>query len=115
MSTSAGVLVHLAPDRPVWHDLCSAVHPLALASPFFGDFDLGRRGVRLVAPAVSYGQVLDDGRAVVAYRDLERTAEALGVRKLPDALLGTSRRLRPYATCRDDVSCCSAVIPPGPG
>jgi phytoene dehydrogenase-like protein len=70
--------VHLAPGGDVWHDLCSAVHPLALASPFFTEFDLSRRGIRLVAPPVSYAHVLDARRTALAYRDLDRTAAALG-------------------------------------
>lgn len=62
----------------IGHDVCSAVHPLALASPFFAEFDLRARGVELVAPDVSFAQVLDGGRAAVAYRDLERTVAGLG-------------------------------------
>lgn len=60
------------------HDICSAVHPLAAASPFFRAFDLAARGVELRYPEVSYAQPLDGGRAGLAYRDLDRTAESLG-------------------------------------
>jgi len=61
------------------HDVCSAVHPMAWASPFFRAFDLRARGVELLVPEISYAQPLPDGRAGLAYRDLERTVEELGV------------------------------------
>lgn len=60
------------------HDLCSAVHPLAVASPFFRAFDLRARGVDLLTPEISYGQPLDRGPAALAHRDLGRTAAGLG-------------------------------------
>jgi phytoene dehydrogenase-like protein len=59
------------------HDICSAVHPMALASPFFRAFELARR-VDLVVPELSFGSPLDGGRAALAYRSLDRTAAALG-------------------------------------
>ncbi|WP_426975309.1 phytoene desaturase family protein [Pseudarthrobacter sp. O4] len=60
-----------------FHDICSAVHPMALASPFFREFGLSLR-IRLEMPEVSYGSPLDGGRAALAYRSLERTAAGLG-------------------------------------
>lgn len=60
------------------HDVCAAVHPMALASPFFKAFELERR-VELLIPEVSYGHPLDGGRAGIAYRDLDRTVVGLGV------------------------------------
>ncbi|MFW5898945.1 MAG: phytoene desaturase family protein [Jiangellaceae bacterium] len=62
----------------VRHNLCSAVHPMAAASPFFAGFDLAARGVELRYPEVSYAHPLDGGRAGIAYRDLARTVEGLG-------------------------------------
>ncbi|WP_036964098.1 phytoene desaturase family protein, partial [Promicromonospora kroppenstedtii] len=59
-------------------DLCSAVHPMAWASPFFRAFDLGAHGVELVAPEIAYAQPLGGGRAGLAFRDLDRTADGLG-------------------------------------
>src|SRR4051812_14331255 len=73
----------------VVHDLCSAVHPMAAASPFLSAFDLPARGVDLLQPEVAYAHPLDDGRAALAYRSLERTADGLGVDGPPwRALLG---------------------------
>lgn len=66
----------LAPE--LVHDVCSAVHPMAAASPFFRAFDLEARGVELRFPEVSYAQPLDGDRAGIAFRDLERTVEGLG-------------------------------------
>ena len=60
----------------VLHDVCSAVHPMALASPFFKHFELERR-IDLLVPEISYGHPLEGGRAAIAYRDLDRTAEGL--------------------------------------
>lgn len=58
-------------------DICSAVHPMALASPFFRDFELARR-IDLVVPELSFGSPLDGGRAALGYHSLERTVQALG-------------------------------------
>lgn len=58
------------------HDVCSAVHPMALASPFFEAFELTQR-VEFVTPPVSYAHLAPSFTGV-AYRDLEQTADALG-------------------------------------
>lgn len=59
------------------HDVCSAVHPMALASGFFRSFRLQDR-IELRLPEISYGHPLDGGRAGLAYLDIERTVESLG-------------------------------------
>jgi len=66
------------PEYPgVSHDVCSAVHPLGVASPFFAEFDLAARGVRLTAPEISYANPLPGRSAAVAYRSLDRTCDEL--------------------------------------
>ena len=62
----------------ITHDVCSAVHPLAIASPFFVDFDLRARGMELTTPEISYAQPLDGKPAALAFRDLETTVDHLG-------------------------------------
>ncbi|RZS68169.1 phytoene dehydrogenase-like protein [Agromyces ramosus] len=59
------------------HDVCSAVHPAALASPVFRKLGLLDR-IEWIVPEASYAHPLDGGRAGIAWRDLDRTARALG-------------------------------------
>ncbi|TSI17046.1 NAD(P)/FAD-dependent oxidoreductase [Brevibacterium aurantiacum] len=66
----------LAPG--ITHDICSAVHPLAISSPFFVDFDLRARGLQFTTPEVSYAQPLDSQPAALAFHDLETTVDHLG-------------------------------------
>lgn len=66
------------PEFPgVSHDICSAVHPLALASPFLAQFDLPARGVKLAVPELAYANPLPDRPAAIAYHDLQRTCDEL--------------------------------------
>jgi phytoene dehydrogenase-like protein len=60
------------------HDVCSAVHPLALASPAFRALPLDRYGVEFVHPEAPLAHPLDGGEAVVVDRSLDETAAALG-------------------------------------
>lgn len=59
------------------HDICSAVHPMAFASAFFRAFGLEQR-LPFALPELSYAHPLDGGRSGRAYRDIERTVDALG-------------------------------------
>jgi phytoene dehydrogenase-like protein len=61
------------------HDVCSAIHPLALASPFLRDLPLGDHGVEWVHPPVPVAHPLDDGSAAVLERSVETTAAGLGI------------------------------------
>jgi len=55
------------------HDVCSAIHPLALASPALRDLD-----VDWVHPDAPLAHPLDDGTAVVLERSVDATAGQLG-------------------------------------
>ncbi|AUG75207.1 dehydrogenase [Kitasatospora sp. MMS16-BH015] len=84
-------------DSEVGHDACAAVHPMAAASPFFREFDLAGRGVRLLQPEIPYAHPLPNGRGAAAWRSLGRTAAHLGAdgerwTKLMAPLVARSRR-----------------------
>ena len=59
------------------HDVCSAAHPLALASPFFRELGLEALGVRLLHPEVPFAQPLGGDRAAAAFRCVATTAAEL--------------------------------------
>ncbi len=59
------------------HDVCSAVHPLLAASPFFARAALD--GITLKTPEVAFAHPLDGGRAATVVRSVERTAAQFGV------------------------------------
>jgi phytoene dehydrogenase-like protein len=65
------------------HDVCSAVHPLLVASPAFADVDLAARGVRLLTPSVAFAHPLDDGNAVTVHGTVEDVAATLGDDRTP--------------------------------
>ena len=60
------------------HDLGSAVHPLAVASPFYESRPLGRHGLEWIHPDAPLAHPLDDGTAVILESDLAKTAQGLG-------------------------------------
>jgi phytoene dehydrogenase-like protein len=60
------------------HDVCSAVHPMAVASPFLRALPLAEHGLELIHPPAPLAHPLDDGRAVVLDRSLQAAVEALG-------------------------------------
>jgi phytoene dehydrogenase-like protein len=62
----------------VLHDLCSAVHPMAAASPFLRSLGLERHGLEWRYPEVDLAHPLDGGRAATMVRSLDGTAAGLG-------------------------------------
>src|SRR2546430_1789798 len=45
------------------HDICSAVHPFAVSSPFLSRLPLSAHGLRFLHPRVPLAHPLDDGRS----------------------------------------------------
>ena len=60
------------------HDVCASVFPMGIGSPILERLPLAGHGLRWVQPEIPLAHPLDGGRAVVAYRSLERTVEGLG-------------------------------------
>jgi len=60
------------------HDVCSAVHPLAVSSPAFRSMPLKQHGLEWIYSPAPLTHPLDDGSAVVLHRSVEATADGLG-------------------------------------
>jgi phytoene dehydrogenase-like protein len=57
------------------HDICSAIHPLGIASPFFTELDLD---IEWVQPEVPASHPLEGGRSSGVRRDVTETARSFG-------------------------------------
>lgn len=60
------------------HDVCSAVHPMAVASPFFNSIDWTPYGLSFIQPPVCAAHPLDNRPAAVLLATMEETAFRLG-------------------------------------
>lgn len=60
------------------HDVCSAIHPLALASPFLRTLPLAAHGLEWIHPPLPLAHPLDGGEVAVLERSVEATARAFG-------------------------------------
>jgi phytoene dehydrogenase-like protein len=61
------------------HDICSAVHPLAVGSPFFQTLPLADHGLEFIYPPVAAAHPLDGGNAALLEGTVEQSAGRLGV------------------------------------
>jgi phytoene dehydrogenase-like protein len=57
------------------HDVCSAIHPFAVASPYLSRLPLGEHGLEWIHPEVAVAHPLDDGPAVLLERSMAATGE----------------------------------------
>jgi len=60
------------------HDVCSAVHPLGLGSPFFRRLPLEKYGLKWIHAEIPLAHPLDNGGAATLKRSVVETAEGLG-------------------------------------
>ena len=60
------------------HDLCSAVYPLAIGSPFFRALPLAQHGLEWIEPPAALAHPFDNGSAIVVEHSVEATALRLG-------------------------------------
>ncbi|MDZ7714979.1 MAG: NAD(P)/FAD-dependent oxidoreductase [Balneolaceae bacterium] len=60
------------------HDVCSAIHPMAVASPFFQSLPLEEHGLQWIHPEYPLAHPLDNGEVVVLYESLEKMVDSLG-------------------------------------
>jgi phytoene dehydrogenase-like protein len=60
------------------HDICAAIMPLAVGSPFFRHLPLAEHGLAWVQPPTPLAHPLDDGSAAVLERSITATAAGLG-------------------------------------
>jgi len=59
------------------HDVCSAIHPMAVSSPFLASLPLAAHGLEWVQPGAPVAHPLDDGPPVLLERDPAQTAAGL--------------------------------------
>ncbi len=80
------------------HDFGSAVHPMAVASPFFSSLPLRQYGLEWIQPSAPLAHPLDDGTAVILERDfakLDLGSDAKAWRRLMEPFAQNWDRLAP--------------------
>lgn len=60
------------------HDICSAIHPMAMGSPFFADLPLHEHGLEFVHAPLAAAHPFDNGNAAILSRSIKETAKSLG-------------------------------------
>jgi phytoene dehydrogenase-like protein len=89
------------------HDICSAVHPLGMGSPFFKTLPLEQYGLQWIQPDIPAAHPLDDGTAVALHRNPAATAASIG----PGGERWT-RQFAPLAAAWDELA--PALLGPRP-
>jgi phytoene dehydrogenase-like protein len=80
------------------HDVCSAVHPLALASPFFRSIPLAEHGLEFIHPKAPLAHPLSNDNVMMLERRIDATAAPMGFDAVEYRDL-----LRPFVEQADDL------------
>ena len=59
------------------HDVCSAIHPLGVGSPFLQTLPLKQYGLEWISPPLALAHPFDDGTAAALDRSIEVTGKTL--------------------------------------
>ncbi len=87
------------------HDECSAVHPMAVGSPFLRSLDLDRHGLEWCWPEVDLAHPLDDGSAGVMLRSID--GDGRRARRRRARVAAPVRRARPSASTSSTRTSCA--------
>jgi len=90
------------------HDVCSAIHPWPLASPFLRTLPLEEHGVELVHPPAPLAHPFDDGATALLERSIDATGASLG-----DDAASWARLMEPFVRSADTLLA-GALAPPVP-
>ena len=63
------------------HDICSAIHPMAVASPFFNSLPLEEHSLEYIQPPIALAHPYDNGTSAILTHSIEETASLLGIDK----------------------------------
>ena len=80
------------------HDVCSAVHPMGILSPYLRELPLTSHGLEWICPPASVAHPMPNGRAVILSRSLDDTAAGLDLdarayRRMLEPFLGNPHGL----------------------
>jgi phytoene dehydrogenase-like protein len=61
------------------HDICSAIHPLGIGSPFFRELPLCKHGLEWIQPLAPLAHPFDNGTAAMLERSVDETSSTLDI------------------------------------
>ncbi|HEX6086072.1 MAG TPA: FAD-dependent oxidoreductase, partial [Thermoanaerobaculia bacterium] len=75
------------------HDICSAIHPMSVVSPFIRDLPLAEHGLEWAWSPAAIAHPLDDGSVAILEQSVDATAGRLGADEASYRKL-----MKPFAT-----------------